>query len=120
MNDTASPLSFLRDSFVPRLGASKLGRKSKRSISVKTAWEDDTRPPTPGGILDGYLSANSQQTFGAESTGTRGVEMSDERAMQGYGRESEQTRFPSVGESGPRRFFGKILGEGELQPFVSA
>ena len=118
MNDTASPLSFLRDSFVPRLGASKLGRKNKRSISVKTAWEDDTRPPTPGGILDGYLSAGSQQTFGAESAGKRGAEMFDERAMRGHGAESEQTRFPSMGASGSRRFFGKILGEGELQPLV--
>jgi len=64
IKDSNSPLTSLHDSFVPNLSTSWRGKSQRnRSISVKTALDDeDDRPITPGGILDGYLTTPSQTT----------------------------------------------------------
>jgi hypothetical protein len=49
-SDTVSPLSTLKESYLPRLGAAKLGRLRglNRSISIKTALDnEDAAPDTP-------------------------------------------------------------------------
>lgn len=106
LSDTTSPLSTLRDSFFPKISSHRLGKKgTNRSISVKTSREDDDlRPPTPGGILDGYFNRDSARSFGA---------MQSENGRLGPGWDKDESRLPSMGERNPRRFLGKIMGDGQ-------
>ena len=66
MSDNLSPLSTIKESYLPRIGgSSKLGKQRNKSFSIKTVLEDD-RPMTPGGILDGYFSrAMAEKGVGA-------------------------------------------------------
>jgi hypothetical protein len=107
LSDTVSPLSTLKESYLPRLGAAKLGRLRglNRSISIKTALDnEDAAPDTPRGILD----AGSASGFG----GPRGGEM-DEPQRDVSEWDKEESTWPSMGERHPKRFFGKMLGERE-------
>lgn len=105
LNDATSPLSSLRDSFFPKIGTHRLAKRgTNRSISVKTTMDDeDIRPPTPGGILDGYLNRESGRSLG--------VMQSEQDRLEPQW-EKDESRLPSMGERNPRRFLGKMRSDG--------
>jgi hypothetical protein len=106
---TASPLTELRDSYFPRMSFGWGGSRRKRSMSVKTSvtgLEGDQqggRPMTPGGILDAYARDSAVPGEVGVALGSPPEPVSNVERRSGLDMEA----------SPRRKFFGRILGEGE-------